>query len=409
MKEQNEGAQKTTHSVSKHKRRKGWQMLAGVAAAVLIFVLGVNVGNGRISVGMGNDTTQLPARLDYSSVNEVYDLLKKNYYQELKADELTDGMKRGLAQATGDPYTQYFNAKEAEEFNQELSNSFSGIGAQLGKDEDGNLEVIAPVKGTPADRAGLRARDIIATVNDESTENMSVDQAVSKIRGKAGTKVKLGIVRDKREPLTLEITREEFTVPSVETEVVDGVGIMTINSFAPDTAELADKAATAFKEQGLRKIVLDLRNNPGGEVDAAVATASLWLDPGTRILQEKRGNVVLETENASGNPTLKGIPTVVLINQGSASASEIVAGALKDNKAATVIGEKSYGKGVVQGLESLRGGAQLKVTIASWYRPNGQNIDKKGIEPDQKVERTADDIKAERDPQLDAAKAQLNK
>ncbi len=379
----------------------------GLAALFVVFGLGVNVGNGRISFGSHGGQTGLPAQLDYSSVNQVYQALKDNYNGKLTAQQMTDGLKHGLAEATNDPYTEYFTAAQAKTFNGQLNNSFSGVGAELGQDGDKNLIVIAPISGFPADKAGLKAQDIITSINGTSTTGMSVDEAVTKIRGPKGTKVTLGVVRAKSQTLTIEIMRDTIKIPSVTTKTLDGnIGYLRISTFSNDTADLARKAADKFKQQGVKGVILDLRDNPGGLLDAAVDVSSLWIPQGKLIVQEK-GTTGDVTHAASGDDALNSVPTVVLVNAGSASASEITAGALHDNKVATILGEKSYGKGVVQQLLDLRGGAQLKVTVASWYRPNGQNINHRGITPDQTVKLTDTDAAAGNDTQLRAAEAYL--
>lgn len=394
------------------KKRRIFPKIILAAAFLAVFILGVNFGNGRISVfsrAKGPSST-LPSRLDYNSVNQVYQSLKDNYDGKLTTQQLEDGLKHGLAQATKDPYTNYFNAKEAKEFNEQITNSFSGIGAQLGQDNKGNLEVIAPIAGTPAEKAGLKPKDLIAEINGESTTGMSVDDAVSKIRGKAGTKVKLSVVRNKNQPLTFVITRDNIKIPSVKTKTLDGnIGYIQISNFADDTYSLTSKAVEQFKNDGAKGLIIDMRNNPGGLLEEAVNISSLWLPTGTNILKEKTGGTVIKSYESTGNDIAKGIPTVVLINEGSASASEITAGALRDNNAVYIIGQKSYGKGVVQQLINFNDGSQLKVTVASWYRPNGQNINHQGIKPDKDVKMSDEDVKADKDPQLQAAQDYLNK
>jgi carboxyl-terminal processing protease len=384
-----------------------------IVAAVLIFGAGVLTGQGRTHFQFGNYASQnkdLPANLDYSTVNEVYDVLKQNYDGKLTETQLLNGLKAGLANAPGDPYTEYFTAAEAKSFDNQLNQAFSGVGAELGKDKDGNLIVVAPIVGLPADKAGLKAQDIITAINGKSTSGMSIDDAVAKIRGKSGTVVKLSLVRDGSRQLDLSITRQSIQVPSVEHSVInDNIGYIRITTFADDTSSLIVKAANDLKAQNVKGIVLDLRNNPGGLLSAAVTVSSQWLPDGTTVLQEKRGSTVVQTYQASGNNPLHGMPTVVLVNQGSASASEITAGALHDNKAATIIGTKSFGKGVVQQLINLKDGSELKVTVASWYRPNGQNINKKGITPDQVVQPAQDDTIAGNDAQKTAAIDYLEK
>lgn len=397
----------------KSKKRGGFRLgLFRTATLLIVFILGVGVGNSALLGNFKRSSTQnasLPDNLDYASVEAIYDQLRQSYDGDLQQDALLDGLKQGLAKATGDPYTEYFNAKDAKEFDDELNGSFTGIGAELGKDASGTIQVISPIPGFPAEKAGLKAKDLIIEVDATSTTGFSISEAVSKIRGEANTTVKLKVVRDGEE-LNFEIKRAQITVPSVKSEILPGnIGLLTISRFGPDTAQLARDAATSFKQTGVKGVILDLRSNPGGYLDKSVSVSSLWLDKSQKVLLEKQDGQVVKTFYASGNPVLKGIKTVVLINEGSASASEITAGALKDNNAATLIGSKSYGKGSVQQPIDLAGGAIIKITTAHWFTPSGKGIDRSGLEPDQKVERSDDDFKNNRDPQKDAAIQTLNK
>lgn len=381
------------------------------AVLVVVFAGGVLVGNGQVQLHFlptaRSENPDLPAQLNFSSVNEVYDTLKANYDGKLTQAQLLDGLKEGLAQATNDPYTEYFNSSDAKQFANQLNNSFSGIGAVLGKDADGSVIIVSPIRGFPAEKAGLQPQDIITSVNGESTAGLTPDVVANKIRGPKGTAVTLKVIRNKTDTLTYTITRDDIQVPSVTTKTLDGnIGYMQISTFADDTSRLATQAAQAFQKQHVKGVILDLRNNPGGLRDAAVDVSGLWLPTGTTVLTEK-GTSGDQTFNADGNDPLHGIPTVVLINEGSASASEITAAALHDNNAARLIGVKSYGKGVVQSLIPFSDGSELKVTIASWYRPNGQNINKQGITPDQTVTLSDSDSKAGNDTQLAAAQAYL--
>ncbi len=379
----------------------------------VVFVLGMELGSGWFGRNLPwapkPVAKGLPARLDYSSVNTVYQSLKQNYDGQLNESQVLNGLKHGLAESTNDPYTEYFTPKEAQLFNQELNNSFSGIGAELSKDKSGNLQVIAPIANTPAAKAGLQAQDLIASINGTTTVGMGVDEAVNKIRGRAGTKVTLQIVRNHSQVLNLTITRQNITVPSVNTKMLpNDIGYIQITTFSDDTTRLTQKAADQFSQDHVKGIILDLRDDPGGLLDASINVSSLWLPQGKTVLQEKTGNTVDHTYKAQGGDELNSIPTVVLINAGSASASEITAGALHDNNLAYIIGAKSYGKGVVQQLINFSDGAQLKVTVASWFRPNGQNINHRGITPDKTVKQPAD-ATAANDVQLQAAQAYLNK
>ena len=391
-------------SASQPNHRKIPRFVAATVIILFIFSLGVAFGDGRINLYRSSgQNNSLPRRLDYSTVNEIYNNLKSQYDGKLTTSQLLDGLKSGLANATGDPYTEYFNPAQAKQFQNEINGSFGGIGAQLGKDGDGNIEIIAPLAGTPADKAGLKSKDVISAVNGQSTSGMTIDAAAMAIRGPSGSQVTLSVTRGEQQ-LTFKITRANITVPSVSSKILDGsIGYMQINQFGADTSGLAMKAAQTFQQAKVKGVILDLRNNPGGIVDAAVDVSSLWLPSGQVIMKEKIGSTVVKTYSSKGNDILQGIPTVVLINGGSASASEIVTGALHDNHAAYVVGDKSYGKGVVQQVDDFPDGSELKVTIASWYRPNGQNINHKGITPDQIVPITDAQARAGQDPQEDAA------
>ncbi len=416
-------------NLSETKHRRQWpvrKILAIFFVSLLIFGAGVEVGEGRLHIGeikADGERSSLPMQLDYSSVNQVYSLLKTNFDGNLDKDQLLDGLKTGLVNATGDPYTNYFNPKEAKEFDQELSGSFTGIGAELGSDASNNIVIVSPLSGYPAEKAGLQPKDIIAAVDGQSTSGMSVDSVVKKIRGAENTKVKLTVIRDSGTPFDIEITRTKITVASVESHVDGNIGYLKISQFGPDTVDLSQKAAADFKKQGVKGIVLDLRGNPGGYLSGAVDVSSMWLSPGNTVVSERKDGKVQNVDHATALNPLKGIPTVVLINGGSASASEITAGALHDNKAATLVGEKSFGKGSVQQVICLsakspllnlnsnsnsdqncdESGGELKVTVAHWYTPGGKNINKQGISPDVSVTNTDDDVKNQRDPQKDKA------
>lgn len=340
--------------------------------------------------------------LDLSSVQHTYQQLKLNYDGNLDTDKLIEGASRGLVEAAGDEYTVYMDAKTAEEFNDSLTGDIGGgIGAEIGVRE-GQPTIVRVLPGNPAEKSGLTAGDVIIGVNDESTEDWPADKTADKIRGEVGTTVKIAVLRG-GETKEFTITRATVNNPSVQSSVQNGIGVLTITRFDNETAALARKAARSFKDQGVKSVVLDLRDNGGGYLTAAQEIAGLWLKDKV-VVSERTDGKVVDTLKSGGEPLLEGMPTVVLVNGSSASASEIVAGALKDHKAATLIGEKTFGKGTVQKVVELGGGAQLKVTVARWYTPNGKNISKEGIEPDQKVEMTAADINAGKDPQLDSAK-----
>lgn len=344
--------------------------------------------------------------LDLSSVQATYRALKANFDGDLDQQALINGASRGLTAAAGDPYTVYMDQKEAEEFNKDLTGNIGGgIGAEIGN-RNSRPTVVRTLADSPAQQSGLTAGDVIIGVNDESTQGWSVSDTVNKIRGEVGTTVKLTVLRGSS-PEEFTITRQEITSPSVDTEVTDSIGIITMRRFDDTTADMARKAAREFKDQGVKGVILDLRGNGGGLLTAAQDVAGIWLDNKVVVTEKTNGKTTDELRSG-GSPILGGVPTVVLVNSGSASASEIVAGALKDHDAATLIGEKTFGKGSVQKLINLQDGSVLKVTVAKWYTPKGKNINKEGIAPNKTVDLTADDVNADRDPQLDAAKKQLN-
>ncbi len=396
----------STEQVQKETRNRIKNGLLLVIGGVLVFASGWSFGKGNIRVTGLNGGKVVEVRHEtpsYEGVDEIYTMIKDNFDGKVDENKIKDGLKSGLAKATGDPYTEYFNAEESKSFQEELQGSFEGIGAELGKNGD-TVEIISPIAGSPAEKAGIKPKDVIVQIDDKPATEITISEAVKRIRGKAGTNVKLTLARDGVK-VELTITRDKISIPSVKWEVKDGIGVLTVSRFGDDTSQLAKQAAQEFVDKNVSAVVLDLRNDPGGLLDAAVKVSSLWLDNGKVILREKRGGKVQQTFTANGKPLLKGIKTVVLINDGSASASEITAGALRDNNAAKLMGVKSYGKGSVQQILQLDGGGSLKVTVARWYTPNDKNIDKAGIAPDQEVKQNDDELKAGQDTQLNAALA----
>lgn len=394
-------------------KKKSHKTLHVILFALLMFIVGTSVGfTGRDTLEkrmLQGDVQHenLPENLQYDEVETVYDSLRTNFDGELRYEDLINGLKEGLVKASGDPYTEFLDEEEAISFEEDLNGKFTGIGAELGKDGQ-FVVIVSPLSGFPAEAAGLMPRDVIAEIDGENAYDISISEAVSKIRGEKGTNVKLTIVRNETERLEFEITRDEITIPSVEYEIREGsIGYLKISRFGNDTTELARKAATEFINQNVTGVIVDVRGNPGGLLDAAVKVTSLWVEEGQVVVEQRQSGKTEATLRALGNAALGAVPTVVLIDEGSASASEILAGALRDHGKAKVIGEKSYGKGSVQKLIQFRDGSELKVTVARWFTPGGKNIDQEGIEPDEKVERTIEDFEAERDPQLDVALGRL--
>jgi len=343
--------------------------------------------------------------LNLSSLVETYNTLARDYDGKLDVNLLVEGANRGMVAAAGDDYTVYMSKADVEEFNKSLTGNIGGgIGAEIGIKNE-KITIIRALANNPAEKVGLNANDIILAINDESTVSFTVEKAVGKIRGDVGTTVKLSIQRG-NEIKEFIITREIINNPSVESSVVDGIGILTISRFDDKTGSLARLAAQDFKKQNVKGVILDLRGNGGGYVSAARDVAGLWLND-MLVMTEKSSGLITETVRTGNSALLNGLPTTVLINGGSASASEIVAGALRDHKVAKLVGEKSFGKGSMQKLSSLGGGAQLKITIAKWYTPNDVNVNQAGLEPDVVVDLNQADIDKGVDAQMEAAKQAL--
>ena len=323
-------------------------------------------------------------RIDFSNVEKTYQALASNFDGEIDKQKIIDGASKGLVEAVGDKYTEYMTSQEAEEFNKSLSGDVgTGIGVELAKDGN-SVKVVRVLAKNPAESAGILAGDVISKVNGEDVSKENTSEISKKIRGDAGTTVKIGVIRG-NEKKEFSVTRTKIENPSVELTKKDGVATLSIYRFDSETGVLAKKYAEEIKNEGISKVILDLRGNGGGYVQTAKTVASLWLEKNALIVSEKTGLKTVEEIRATGDNPLKGIKTVILLDGSSASASEIVAGALKEHKAAQIVGEKSYGKGSVQTTIDMPNGALLKVTIAKWFTPSGKNISNNGISPDIKV------------------------
>ncbi|HEY0965435.1 MAG TPA: S41 family peptidase [Candidatus Saccharimonadales bacterium] len=370
--------------------------------SVLAFVAGTRINEMNDTISQVIGTPRANKTLDLSSVQRTYQYLLENYDGKLDNEALIDGANKGLTTAAGDKYTVYLNAKDAQALQNDLDGEIGGgIGAEIGIRND-RPTVVRALPDHPAEKAGVQKGDTILRVNDEDVSKKDVDVVVAKIRGKEGTTVKLEVGREGK-VRTFTITRAVVNNPSVRSEVRNHVGILTISRFDGETGPLARKAAESFKQQDVRGVILDLRGDGGGYVNGAIDVASLWVDDKKEIVSQRKNNKVVDQSEANGDPILGNLKTVVLVDEGTASASEIVAGALRDYGKATLVGKKTFGKGSVQQLIDLDDGAQLKVTIAKWYTPKGHNINGNGLQPDRVIELTIDDINHDRDPQLDAA------
>ena len=357
-----------------------------------------------------NSASAITSDIDFNLYWKVWNTLKDNYVDKSKLDDQTlfYGALKGLVAAVGDPYTFFMDPKESQQYADDLAGTFEGIGAELGLKNE-IITIISPLADMPAAKAGLKAGDQIFAINGTSTINMTVNEAVRQIRGPKDTAVTLTIFRQgEKDTKDYTITRGVIFVKSVKTEMrSDGLYLISISAFNDDTWGLFQEAVNDIEVKKPKGIILDLRNNPGGYLDTAVDMSSEWVEEGPVVIEkfsETKQNKYLTT----GSTKLKDIPTVVLINEGSASASEIVAGALQDTKKATIVGEKSFGKGSIQSLIDLEDGSSIKITIAKWLTPKGTSINDQGITPDQEVIMTATDVKAEKDPQLQRALDILN-
>ncbi len=381
----------------------GGAIITGAVTLIIGLFVGINWNNisSTFLPYLGVKTTTAN---DWSALDEVYSTLVQNYDGEVSKEEIIEGAKKGIVAAVGDVYTAYMTPEEAKEYEASLHGDVgAGIGIEMAL-RDGYVRVLRTLPDNPAGKAGIKAGDIIYKIDDEEVYAEGSDVIASKLRGAAGTTVKLTVVRDGEEK-SFELTRETINNVSAYATYDGSTAIITVTRFDSNTGTLVQKiVADEFPKHNVKKVILDLRNNGGGYVSAAKDLLSLWVD-GDVVLVQKTNGITHDTTYANrGQAKLADIPTVVLVNGSTASASEIVAGALKDYKKATILGETTFGKGVVQTLFDLSKGSLLKVTTARWYTPNGSSINGEGITPNVEVELTYDDTNMGRDPQLDAAK-----
>ncbi len=370
-----------------------WKKFGIIGASLAVvgasFFLGISVGYiNRPAVekvvNVLNKETAKPTEIDFDLFWDVWQRVETSYVDKAKIDrlKLVEGAIAGMVRSIGDPYTVFMPPQEAKEFQQEIKGSFEGIGAEIGI-RGGVLMIIAPLKGSPAENAGVKAGDKVLKIDETVTSELSVEQAVRLIRGERGTKVKLTIFRENDgEPKEIIITRDTIVVPNIQTEIKNGVFVLRLSHFSESSPGDFRKAVGEFRGSGATKMILDLRNNPGGFLVAAVDIASWFLPAGDVVVTEKWSDGNQEVYRSRGYRELESTPIVVLVNQGSASASEILAGALRDQRGIKLVGEKTFGKGSVQELKELRGGASLKITIAKWFTPSDKSINENGLEPD---------------------------
>ncbi|OGN00097.1 MAG: hypothetical protein A2817_02195 [Candidatus Yanofskybacteria bacterium RIFCSPHIGHO2_01_FULL_39_8b] len=358
-----------------------------------------------------NQSQNQPKEVNFSLFWEVWNSLHKKYVDPGKLDmqEMLYGAISGMVNTVGDPYTVFLKPPISQKFQEEISGAFGGVGIEIGK-RNNIVTVIAPLKDTPAYKAGVKANDKVLKVDSKPTADLSIEEVVNIIRGKRGTKVILtissnGNTRD------VELVRDTIKIPSLEWEIIDGqIAYIRIYTFNQNIDSEFEKASKEILKSSATKLIVDLRNNPGGLLDSAINLAGWFLDNDQIVTMEEFKDGTREEFKSRGNGALKIYPTIILLNGGSASASEILAGALHDNKGTKIIGEKSFGKGSVQELEKFENGSSLKVTIAKWLTPSGRSITDLGIEPNVEIkmpenpeEGTLEIGKPGKDPQLDKA------
>ena len=382
--------------------KKNLLLLSLIFAILISFGLGFYFGKGQVVCPVCP-----PENLDFSLFWETWSKLQEKYVDKEKfnTQEMIYGAISGMVKSLNDPYTVFLKPEDSKRFIEDVKGTFEGVGMEIGI-RKGQLQVIAPLEGTPAQKAGLRPGDKIMKIDDKSTVDMTTDEAVNLIRGPKGTEVTLNIYREEwKEPKDIKVVRGVIEVPSLKWELKeDNIAYIKLYQFSEKASFDFRKAAIEILDSKAERIILDLRGNPGGYLEIAQDIAGWFLSRGEVVVIEDFGkNKEQNFYKAEGNEKLLSYPIVILINQGSASASEILAGALRDNRDIKLIGEKSFGKGSVQELEKLKEGSSLKITIAKWLTPKGESITDKGLEPDIKVEMTDEDYEQNKDPQLDKA------
>lgn len=340
-------------------------------------------GAGPVTSGIFADNSGSSTKSDIKKIETALELVKKNYVEDVDQSKLVNGAIDGMMHALGDPFSSYMGPETAQQFSEQIEGSFTGIGAEVSM-ENGNVVVVSPIKGSPAEKAGIKPKDILLSVNGESFEGLSLNEAVSKIRGPKGTEAKVKVKRSgSAASLEFKIVRADIALETVYARMEQGgVGVIEVTEFSMNTAERFQKELAALEQKGMKGLVIDVRNNPGGVLPVVIEMAQQFVPKG-------KGIVLVEDKNKRREGTLskgggKSYPVAVLTNKGSASASEILAGALQESAGAKLIGEATYGKGTVQTsfTHELGDGSLLKVTIAKWLTPNGEWIHKKGIKPD---------------------------
>lgn len=399
---------------TRRKMKKPLTVLVCVLMALALFSAGLYVGL-RTSQSAKQKLVGakiLPEKykdVDFSKFWEALEGVESKYIGNIDYGKLVDGAIAGMVSGLEDPFTTYFNKQDLGTFNNEITGTFEGIGAEVSS-RDGKIVVVAPIEGAPAQKAGLRSGDIIRAIDGESVEGVVIDAAVLKMRGKKGTTVSLTVSREEEaDPIEIKIKRDVINVKSVEyKDMGDGIAYIRILRFDGNTKSLFEQYAGEIMKNKAKGLILDVRSNPGGYLDSAVDISSEFIKDGVIVIEEYKDGKRDETK-ASGKGKLFDIPMVMLINGGSASGSEILAGAIRDHKRGVLIGEKTFGKGSVQEMSPLSTGGALKITIAKWLTPNGSAIDKNGLNPDIEVKWEEDKNNLQKDNQLDRALEEVKK
>jgi len=373
-----------------------------IVGFVVIFVIGFYIGQSSVVCKFCP-----PEDVDFSLLWEAWHKLEQEYVNPEKFDyeKMVQGAISGMVKSLDDPYTLFFSPEETQKFLEDIGGSFEGVGMEIGI-RKGQLQIIAPLEGTPAQKAGLRAGDKILKIDDTLTMDITIEEAVTLIRGPKGTEVTLTVLRDDWDGTQeFKIRRDVIEIPSMKWEMKENnIAYIRLYHFSEKSHLDFQEIALEVLNSSADRIILDLRNNPGGYLERAQNIAGWFIERGQTVVIEDFGQgQEQEIYKAKGSAGLIDYPVVILINQGSASASEILASALRDNRGIQIVGETSFGKGSVQKLEELSDGSSLKVTIANWLTPNGDLITDKGLEPDFQVEITEEDFNEERDPQLNKA------
>jgi carboxyl-terminal processing protease len=355
---------------------------------LLFFLVFATAGITTFALAFGDEkavNVGVTERSEFNKLYEAYDKLNENYYKDLEQEKLVNGAINGMIESVGDPYSDYMNQEEAKKFEESISSSFEGIGAEI-QEKDGYISIVSPIKGSPAEKAGLQPHDKIIKVDGESIQGMSVTDAVLLIRGEKGTKVNLTIQRPGQEGnMEVTITRDEIPIETVYAEMKEnGVAEIQITSFSDNTYKELVNALNEMKDKGMKKLVLDLRQNPGGLLEQAVKISNLFVPEGEVLFQVENHDGKVEKYVSEGGQKVN-VPTAILVDEGSASASEILAAAVSESNEIPLVGTKTFGKGTVQTAETFEDGSNMKFTTAKWLTPEGNWIHDKGINPDYEV------------------------